>query len=58
MDGIYIVCGLGFLTLMATFCLVMDIITPSDTEIKIVKKNPKQASIKEDAELIINYDDD
>lgn len=38
MNGFYIVGGLGLLTLMATICFVMDLLTPSEDEIVVVRK--------------------
>lgn len=38
MSGFYIVGGLGLLTLMATICFVMDLLTPSEDEVVVVRK--------------------
>jgi hypothetical protein len=67
MDGFYILGGLGLLTLIATICFVMDLLTPSEKEFVIVKKTHKPIesfSLSEeysndgDDVIINNFDDD
>lgn len=58
MDGFYILCGLGLLTLIATICFVMDLLTPAEDEFVIVKKTNEPTEEYSLAEEYSNeYDD-
>jgi len=41
MDGFYILCRLGLLTLTATICFIMDLRTPDEEQFDIVKKTSR-----------------
>ena len=58
MNGFYIVGGLGLLTLMATICFVMDLMTKDEEDIMIVRKPVRPVEnfslANEDDDVIIN----
>ncbi len=67
MDGFYILCGLGLLTLTATICFIMDLRTPAEEQFDIVKKTSRpiesfslsEEYSQDDDDVIINsFDDD
>lgn len=58
MDGFYILGGLGLLTLMATICFVMDLMTKDEEDIDIVRKPVRPVESFSLASEYANEDDD
>lgn len=55
MAGFYILGGLGLLTLIVTICFVMDLLTPSEQDIVVVRKITKPV---ENYSIASEYDDE
>jgi uncharacterized membrane protein (UPF0127 family) len=58
-DGIMILFGIGFLFVLGTTCLILDMIYNKDSEVVYVKKATKpktQVHLEDDDDLVINDD--